>query len=63
MTNEDLEQHAAAWEFAARIFWDYEDKWRGSSLQGEATSHRRLCDAIAQGYRQQIKDDSPLDQS
>jgi hypothetical protein len=54
MTNEDLQQHAAAWQFAAELFVEYEERWSGTSLQAEASAHRRLCMAVAGGYRQQI---------
>jgi hypothetical protein len=55
MTQEDLEQHAKAWDYAADNFAEYEIRWSDSSLQAEATAHRRLCRAVAQGYRHQIE--------
>ena len=48
MTDEDLRQHAAAWQSAAEAFAHDEERWSGSSLQAEASAHRRLCMAIAQ---------------
>lgn len=51
-------QHAAAWRSAATNFAGYERSWSGTSRQGEAAAHRRLCEAVAHGYdRVRVEDE------
>ena len=55
MTRDDLCQYAAVWRFAAGNFEMYAERWRDTSLYQEAVAHRRLCDAVAEGYLQEAK--------